>query len=382
MVSNALQSKEGERRKVINREPVFYKHARDLIKLFGYYAFTAKGDADAELAELNPNGGINAVLTKDSDVFPFGAVCILRVLPSIAPERSNELEVDVFNTVDIQTKMGISRRGFIIFIALLLSNDITEGLSSAFQRINHDMANELEFDSHRKIGKRKPHHPRRFVSRSCFTWGLEGNPGILNTSHFGPYPSLSTEAARHRSDRIILQATVLLEFELRTSCSKNFIQIYGRLLSFKCSASKSIAYNPSNAEVLATRVEPIQGNFSLYNFGRPFIPTYTTINNKRTLNTKNKKWTEKISVTFSTAILMRLAGLANANAISTRRMNVHAVLISYALKISYQNNLPQPALPTGVPTSSTTLASSSNLQTSLPVHSDEDVIEISDDENF
>ncbi|KAJ3718780.1 PIN domain-like protein, partial [Lentinula raphanica] len=67
--------------KVINREPDFYKHARDLIELFGYYAFTAKGDADAELAELNRTGHINAVLTKDSDVFPFGAVCVLRALP-------------------------------------------------------------------------------------------------------------------------------------------------------------------------------------------------------------------------------------------------------------------------------------------------------------
>ncbi|KAJ3737925.1 hypothetical protein EV360DRAFT_77301, partial [Lentinula raphanica] len=94
--------------------------------------------------------------------------------------------------------------------------------------------------------------------------------------------------------------------------------------------SQSVVYNPSNAEVLATQVEPIQGNFLLDNVGKPFIPTYSIIiNNKKALDTKNKKWTERILVTFSTAVLMRLAGLANsADSISTRQMNVHAVLLS------------------------------------------------------
>ncbi|KAJ3816699.1 PIN domain-like protein [Lentinula raphanica] len=64
-------------RKVIHRELSHYKHAETLIKLFGFHAFTAKGDADAELANLNRKGAIDAVLTKDSDVFPFSATRVL-----------------------------------------------------------------------------------------------------------------------------------------------------------------------------------------------------------------------------------------------------------------------------------------------------------------
>ncbi|KAJ3849439.1 PIN domain-like protein [Lentinula lateritia] len=44
---------------------------------FGYYSHVAKGDAEAELAHLNNQGIIDAVLTKDSDIFPFGAQCVL-----------------------------------------------------------------------------------------------------------------------------------------------------------------------------------------------------------------------------------------------------------------------------------------------------------------
>ncbi|KAJ3972320.1 PIN domain-like protein, partial [Lentinula raphanica] len=402
-------------RKVINREPDFYKHARDLIKLFGFYAFTAKGDADAELAELNRNGGIDAVLTKDSDVFPFGAVCVLRALP-FAPERSNELEVDVFNTADIQTKIAITRGGFIL-IALLLSNDITEGvggigaktalslakcgfgdqileayhrystaapqLSSAFQRINYDMANELEFDSHGKIGKCSPSRARKIRESEFPSLGdLKGIQAFLT-----PPTSTLIPHCPPRLPDIGGIASFCREHFCWSSdlMRKKFHSNLWPAVIIQMLCSQSVVYNPSNAEVLATQVEPIQENFSLDNIGRPFIPTYSiTINNKKTLDTKNKKCAERISVAFSTAILMQLAGLANsADSISTRRMHVHAVLLSYAMKNSYQNNLP---VLRGVPTSPTTLASSSNSQLSSSDYnqdiieiSDEDIIEISDE---
>ncbi|KAJ3970453.1 PIN domain-like protein [Lentinula raphanica] len=162
-------------RKVIHRKSSHYKHAETLIKLFGFHAFTAKGDADAELANLNRKGAINAVLTKDSDIFPFGATCILRLV------------VEVYDTTTIQERTGISQGGFIL-MALLLQNDISKGISgigartayglaqcgfgdsildaafqypaatipTAFKEINNQMATEIKLNSHGKIGSCSP----------------------------------------------------------------------------------------------------------------------------------------------------------------------------------------------------------------------------------
>lgn len=41
----------------------------------------AKGDAEAELAVMNQLGIVDAILTRDSDVFPLGAQCVLKVAP-------------------------------------------------------------------------------------------------------------------------------------------------------------------------------------------------------------------------------------------------------------------------------------------------------------
>ncbi|KAJ3748488.1 PIN domain-like protein [Lentinula detonsa] len=123
-------------RQVINREPDYYKHARVLIELFGYYALNAKGDADAELAELNRSGAIDAVLTKDSDVFPFGAQCILRV-PLGQPKK--ELIIDVYYANIIQERTSISRSGFIL-IALLLQSDISKGVSGIGSKTAYGLA--------------------------------------------------------------------------------------------------------------------------------------------------------------------------------------------------------------------------------------------------
>lgn len=38
----------------------------------------APGEAEAELAYLNRIGRIDAIMTEDSDVFAFGATCVLR----------------------------------------------------------------------------------------------------------------------------------------------------------------------------------------------------------------------------------------------------------------------------------------------------------------
>ncbi|KAJ3760310.1 PIN domain-like protein, partial [Lentinula raphanica] len=174
-------------RQVITREPDYYKHAKSLIECFGYYNLTACGDAEAELADLNRRGIIDAVLTKDSDVFPFGAQCIL--VPNFHKDASKELTVDVYLADTIQDQLELSRAGFIL-ISLLLQSDshagvagigpktalglarcgfgdsllaayeqfsnVSSQLSHVFQKLNQDMANEIQFDTHAKIGSRSP----------------------------------------------------------------------------------------------------------------------------------------------------------------------------------------------------------------------------------
>lgn len=43
---------------------------------------------------MNQLGVIDAVLTKDSDVFPLGAQCVLRVVPQVMPNFIQILNVD------------------------------------------------------------------------------------------------------------------------------------------------------------------------------------------------------------------------------------------------------------------------------------------------
>ncbi|KAJ3858741.1 PIN domain-like protein, partial [Lentinula novae-zelandiae] len=172
-------------RHVINREPDYHKHAKALIECFGYYSHAARGDAEAELAHLNNQGIIDAVLTKDSDVFPFGAQCVL--VPEF--QKSGDFIVDVYDIDTIQNNLQLSRAGFVL-IALLLQNDFDSGvlgigprtalglaqcgfgdkflavynqflatsseLSDVFQDLINDIAHEIEFNTHSKLGSCSP----------------------------------------------------------------------------------------------------------------------------------------------------------------------------------------------------------------------------------
>ncbi|KAG0701354.1 PIN domain-like protein, partial [Suillus ampliporus] len=56
-----------------------------MLELFGFQWTEAPSEAEAELAALNIHSVIDAVMTEDSDVLIFGAVCIIRryVVPFI-----------------------------------------------------------------------------------------------------------------------------------------------------------------------------------------------------------------------------------------------------------------------------------------------------------
>ncbi|KAE9389534.1 hypothetical protein BT96DRAFT_834734, partial [Gymnopus androsaceus JB14] len=67
--------------KVIHGEPLLYQKSKELVKAFGFDIHNAKGDAEAKLVVMNQLGIVDAILTRDSNVFPLGAQCVLRVVP-------------------------------------------------------------------------------------------------------------------------------------------------------------------------------------------------------------------------------------------------------------------------------------------------------------
>ncbi|KAJ3963976.1 PIN domain-like protein [Lentinula raphanica] len=190
-------------RQVIHREPDYYTNAKALIECFGYYTFTACGDAEAELADFNSKGILDAVLTKDSDVFPFGAqiklIGIIRkrtyIISCSTKTTGQDLNVNIYKAETIQNDLELSRAGFIL-IALLLRSDSAAGvagigsktafglarcgfgdalltaynefssapsqLSNVFKQLNLAMAHEIQFDPHAKIGSRSASRADKF----------------------------------------------------------------------------------------------------------------------------------------------------------------------------------------------------------------------------
>ncbi|KAJ3768183.1 PIN domain-like protein, partial [Lentinula raphanica] len=185
-------------RRVITREPSHYTQSKVLIEAFGFYAHTAPGEADAELADMCKRGLIYAVLTKDSDLLTFGAPRILRpqcidcthlgthkTSSDHKPRTFKDFEqVLMYSAENLQSELEISHAGLVL-ISLFLKSDFGDGvngigpesaaglakcgygdnlldayysfstmpsqLAEAFAKINDSMAKELEFNTHQKL---------------------------------------------------------------------------------------------------------------------------------------------------------------------------------------------------------------------------------------
>ncbi|KAJ3712058.1 PIN domain-like protein, partial [Lentinula raphanica] len=141
------RSKVKRGRQVNTQEPVHYTQARSLIEAFGFYTHTvcisyriqrdrltviyqAPAEADAELAEMCKRGLIHAVLTKDSDVLPFGAPRIFR--PSCSDHKPRTFkdfeQILMYSAEYIKSELGVSHAG-IVLISLLLKSDFGEGVN-------------------------------------------------------------------------------------------------------------------------------------------------------------------------------------------------------------------------------------------------------------
>ncbi|KAJ7019112.1 PIN domain-like protein, partial [Mycena alexandri] len=99
----------------------------EMINDFGFYSYTAPGEAEAELAYLNRHGYIDAVLTDDGDVAIFGAQRIIRrsVFYSsfrLNKEDKDEITVYTADAFKNNPEVGLTLGGLLL-VALLKGGD-------------------------------------------------------------------------------------------------------------------------------------------------------------------------------------------------------------------------------------------------------------------
>ncbi|KAJ3739353.1 PIN domain-like protein, partial [Lentinula raphanica] len=100
------------------REPLLYRQARNLSQLFGFNVHQAAGDAEAELAEMNRRGIVDAVLTTDSDSFALGTPRIMTIATSVHYHHQHQtqthactetkLVVNIYEMSKIRTELGLT----------------------------------------------------------------------------------------------------------------------------------------------------------------------------------------------------------------------------------------------------------------------------------
>ncbi|PIL27062.1 hypothetical protein GSI_10201 [Ganoderma sinense ZZ0214-1] len=92
---------------------------RDLAEAFGFGWIQAAGEAEAELAEMNRLGHIDAVMTDDSDVLLFGANVVIR---NCELKRNEKHAVEVYRANAIFTRAKLSQADLLLY-ALLVGCD-------------------------------------------------------------------------------------------------------------------------------------------------------------------------------------------------------------------------------------------------------------------
>eukprot|EP00835_Amoeboradix_gromovi_P000870 NODE_33_length_32023_cov_0.217579.p1 type:complete len:756 gc:universal NODE_33_length_32023_cov_0.217579:24218-26485(+) len=91
-----------------------------LLKLFGIPYIVAPQEAEAQCAYLNQNKLVDGIITDDSDVFLFGGIDIYRHI------FKNNMQVEHFNTEQIQSDLSLNRQDF-VDLAQLLGSDYCLG---------------------------------------------------------------------------------------------------------------------------------------------------------------------------------------------------------------------------------------------------------------
>ncbi|KAF8828173.1 hypothetical protein HHX47_DHR4000662 [Lentinula edodes] len=270
--------------------------------------------------------------------------------------------VDVYDVDTIQNDLQVSRAGFVL-IALLLQNDFDSGilgigprtalglaqcgfgetflavynqslatsleLSDIFQDLNNDIAHEIEFNTHLKLGSCSSTRAQIFrdsnfpSSRSLTTL----KAFLMPTVHVSPahnWPPRIPNVVR-------ISAFCREHFNWPTQLVlKKFHDDLWPAVIIRMLYSKFLAYNPKNSEIL---VPQLQNSLDFNNQGKPYVPTLSTIiRNQGSPKLDGKQPHDAISVTFTTDFFIQLTGLvaSGSSTRTTRRMNVPVALISVA----------------------------------------------------
>ncbi|KAI1762783.1 hypothetical protein GGR53DRAFT_500355 [Hypoxylon sp. FL1150] len=107
--------------------------AKRLIKLFGFQAHDAPGEAEAECALLQQTGIVDAVLSEDVDTIMFGCTRTLRNWSSEGTKGSKSpTHVSLYDTEELQKSgTGLDREGMVL-VALMSGGDyLPEGIPGA-----------------------------------------------------------------------------------------------------------------------------------------------------------------------------------------------------------------------------------------------------------
>ncbi|KAJ7151416.1 PIN domain-like protein [Mycena crocata] len=104
-------------KQVINTPHWLTDRCKEIITAFGFHYHTAPGEAEAELAQLNQMGLIDAIFTTDSDVFVFGATHMIT-----SPSKDDYKAVHIYTAEAIQHQVHLSLGGLLL-MAILIGGD-------------------------------------------------------------------------------------------------------------------------------------------------------------------------------------------------------------------------------------------------------------------
>ncbi|KAI1099105.1 hypothetical protein F4804DRAFT_322863 [Jackrogersella minutella] len=106
--------------------------AKRLIRLFGFQAHDAPGEAEAECALLQQSGIVDAVLSEDVDTIMFGCTRTLRNWSSEGKGSKTPTHVSMYDTESLQKSgAGLDREGMVL-VALMSGGDyLPEGIPGA-----------------------------------------------------------------------------------------------------------------------------------------------------------------------------------------------------------------------------------------------------------
>ncbi|KAG6836525.1 hypothetical protein H0H93_007134 [Arthromyces matolae] len=134
-VSDGDKKSKVKRGKKVKTTQLWYlQHVRTLVNAFGYRYHQAPGEAEAELARLNSEGLIDAIITDDSDSLVFGAKRVIRRV-----DKDNINNYYVYDAENIRTARQLSHEDLIVF-ALLAGGDYHSAVSGCGQKTSQALA--------------------------------------------------------------------------------------------------------------------------------------------------------------------------------------------------------------------------------------------------